>query len=128
MDQNSRLRLAKVVRGARGELSQREFAKALGVGQTSIQRWEKTHSQSQLTVDSLEKLAASIEMHPEELAAYLYGRELRSRSLEEVIENMPKSRMPAVLKAVSQRLRELTTQQNGAVEEVSKVDLTAPME
>lgn len=125
MEQSSRLRLAKVVREARGQLSQREFAEQLGVSQTSIQRWEKGDIKGQLSLASLEKLAEQVGMHPEALVAYLYGRELRKRSPEEVIEKMPQSLLPLVLNAVSQRLRELTVQQNGAVEGASEGDLTS---
>jgi transcriptional regulator with XRE-family HTH domain len=128
VDQSSRLRLAKVVKEARGSFSQREFAEQLGVGQTSIQRWEKADSQGQLTLESLEKLAARVEMNPEALVAYLYGRELRTRSLEEVIEKMPQTLLPLVLRAVSQRLRELTTQRNGAVKETAPMEMPASMD
>ena len=69
----------------RGDQSQREFARRLGVAQSTVQAWENGRNTPSL--ENLEKLATMRGQLPEEFTAFLYGR-LGSASLP-VKEQIP---------------------------------------
>jgi transcriptional regulator with XRE-family HTH domain len=122
VDQVARLRLAKVLKKARGTLSQHKFAEQLGVSQTSIQRWEK--GKGTVTLENLERLAYCCGYRPEELIALVYGRELQTRPLEAIVQDMPIEMLSFVLAAASHRLRELTAAEHVPEIASAEIELT----
>lgn len=72
MDNQSRDRLAAMVKSLRGNRSQAVFAKQLGVSQPTVTGWEKSANLPNL--DNLERLAELADQLPEQFLAEIYGR------------------------------------------------------
>ena len=68
MDITAEERLAFLIKKLRGEKSQRQFAKILGVSYAAIRSWEESESMPGLT--SLEKIAAYSNQSVQELLEY----------------------------------------------------------
>lgn len=71
MDEDKRIRLSEVVKKARGERTQRQFAKYLGVSFAAVRSWEEQESYPGLP--NLEKIANASGMTTDDLLAYLRG-------------------------------------------------------
>ena len=71
MDEDKRIRLSEVVKKARGDRTQRQFAKYLGVSFAAVRSWEEQESYPGLP--NLEKIANASGMILEDLLAYLRG-------------------------------------------------------
>ncbi|MBP5978000.1 MAG: helix-turn-helix domain-containing protein [Brasilonema octagenarum HA4186-MV1] len=72
MDGDARNNLAQAIRGARGERSQRRFAKDLGVSYVTIQLWERGEVIPDL--GNLEAIATSRGQTLEQLLAEIRGQ------------------------------------------------------
>ena len=86
LDEEGKKRLGEIVRQLRKELTQKEFANLLGIGQSTLSMWESGKVTPDL--ENLEKLASVWGKTPEEFVAYLYGRKLLNGSLLDAIDNM----------------------------------------
>lgn len=96
-------RLSEAVLLARGDRSQREFSRALGVAQSTIQAWENGRNTPSL--ENLEKLARIRGDLPESFLAYLYGRSVgEALPIEQQIEVMSCQQISKVMKQVADRL------------------------
>jgi transcriptional regulator with XRE-family HTH domain len=69
VDISAEERLSSLVKKLRGEKSQRQFAKVLGVSYAAVRSWEESESMPGL--NSLEKIAAYSNQTVEELLEYL---------------------------------------------------------
>lgn len=92
-------RLATAVLDARGSRSQREFAKVLDVGQSTVQAWENGKNVPNL--ENLEKLAEIRGELPEEFVAYLYGRVLTESPLEQRVKGMARREIARLTRAIA---------------------------
>lgn len=92
-------RLASATQEMRGDRSQREFAKLLEVGQSTVQAWENGRNVPNL--ENLEKLAALRGELPEEFVAYLYGRTLTESPLEQRIKGMARREVARLTRAIA---------------------------
>lgn len=99
-------RLTSSVLELRGDRSQREFAKSLGVSQGAVQSWESKQS-----VPSLENLVKLAEMRGEMVEAYiayLFGRSIgESLPVEQRVKTMNLKRIADLNEAIAARLRTL---------------------
>lgn len=103
MDEIVLKRLADAVVLARGDRSQREFSRALGVAQSTIQAWENGRNTPSL--ENLEKLARIRGELPESFVAYLYGRSVgQGLPLDQQIEVMSCQQLSKVMMQVADRL------------------------
>ncbi|HEY9631010.1 MAG TPA: helix-turn-helix transcriptional regulator [Coleofasciculaceae cyanobacterium] len=103
MDEVVLKRLSEAVLLARGDRSQREFSRALGVAQSTIQAWENGRNTPSL--ENLEKLARIRGDLPESFLAYLYGRSVgEALPIEQQIEVMSCQQISKVMKQVADRL------------------------
>lgn len=103
VDEAALQRLAQAVLQARGALSQRDFAKSMGVAQSSIQGWENAKNTPSL--ENLEKIARMRGQLPEEFVAFLYGRSIGySLPLEEQISRMSCKQVATLMTAIADRL------------------------
>ena len=92
MDEASRQRLARVIRNARGDLSQRRFAKKLGVSYTAIQSWESASAVPK--IDTFELIAEQLEMEDSELLDHVKGRVESGNTLPQTAEELfPKTQL-----------------------------------
>lgn len=104
MDRQSRDRLAYKVKRLRGDRSQGEFAKILGVSQASIAGWE--NSKNIPTIENLERLAELANQLPEQFLAEIYGREIVTRecpSLAFAITSMDNVEIGGILMMIGQK-------------------------
>lgn len=92
-------RLATAVLEARGSRSQREFARLLGVGQSTVQAWENAKNVPDL--DNLAKLAEIRGELPEEFLAFLYGRVLSESPLEQRVKGMARREIARLTRAIA---------------------------
>lgn len=103
LDEVAKDKLARAIVYARGDLSQAEFAKKLGVSQSTVQSWETKKNTP--TLENLEKIAEVTGQFPEELIAHLYGRDIGgSLSVEAQINQLPMEQLSSILDAVSRRI------------------------
>lgn len=86
LDAEGKKRLGDVVRLLRQEKTQKEFAKLLNVGQSTLSMWESGKVTPDL--ENLEKLAEVWGKTPEEFVAYLYGRKILNGTLVNEIDKM----------------------------------------
>ena len=111
LDNKGKRRLGDIVRQLRKDLTQKEFADALGIGQSTLSMWESGKVTPDL--ENLEKLANVWGKTPEEFVAYLYGRKLLNESLFDAIEKMSVNELAELQLIVSRRM---TTQISKVVE------------
>lgn len=78
MDAEARQRLSDLIKRARGHMSQRQFAKQLGVSFAAIRSWEECESMP--GTKNLEAIADLTGQTLEELLEYLKGDSLLPRS------------------------------------------------
>jgi transcriptional regulator with XRE-family HTH domain len=76
MDPEYRQRLSEAVRKARGDRSQRKFAKDLRVSYPAVRSWEEGESLPGL--ENLEAIAGALGVSLEEFLAYLRNEELEA--------------------------------------------------
>jgi len=93
-------RYADIVKELRGELSQKEFAKLLGVSQSTIHNWENAKNAPDL--DGIEKIARIRGQLPQELLTELYG-ERAEFSIQERIEVMSDQEVGWLMMLVAKR-------------------------
>lgn len=74
MDYQAKQRLAELIKGLRGELTQREFAKRLGVTYGAIQSWENAEVTPSST--NLVKIADYTGLSLQELMSRVNGSEI----------------------------------------------------
>jgi transcriptional regulator with XRE-family HTH domain len=86
LDEEGKKRLGDIVRQLRKNLTQREFANSLGIGQSTLSMWESGKVTPDL--ENLEKLAEVWGKTPEEFVAYLYGRKILNGSVFDAIDAM----------------------------------------
>ncbi len=86
MDKNFRVRLVEAIKRARGDRSQRQFARDLGLSQAAVQSWEKGESIPGL--ESLEAIAGSLAMTLEGLLMHLKGDKTDDKPLPTVAEDV----------------------------------------
>ncbi|HEY9877922.1 MAG TPA: helix-turn-helix transcriptional regulator [Leptolyngbyaceae cyanobacterium] len=101
MDESVLKRYAEVVKVARGQRSQREFAELLKVSQSTIHNWENAKNSPDL--DGLEKIARIRGQLPEELIAELYDRKAAA-SLQERIDSMSNQELAWLMMLIAQKL------------------------
>ncbi|WP_434684044.1 helix-turn-helix domain-containing protein [Pseudanabaena minima] len=103
MDQQSRQRLAQKVRALRDNTSQVEFAKTMGVRQSTIASWEKATNVP--TLENIEKLAELSKQLPEEFLANIYGRTISTQECPTVafaITTMDNQEIGCILMLIGQ--------------------------
>lgn len=76
MDSFAQERLSSLIKNLRGERSQRNFAKSIGVSYASIRTWEEGESMPSVT--NLKKIASYSNQSVEQLLDYLSGSEDKS--------------------------------------------------
>lgn len=86
LNEEGKRRLGEVVRQLRGKQTQKEFARMLEVGQSTLSMWESGKVTPDL--ENLEKLASVWRKTPEEFVAYLYGRQILNGTLTNAIDAM----------------------------------------
>lgn len=103
---NSKERLSVLVKDLRGHVSQRKFAKELGVSFASIQSWEAGDAMP--SMENLALIAAKSGYTLEGLIAYLEDKPVpRGPDLNEIvmeIRRMPPKQLAQVSRVVSDRL------------------------
>jgi transcriptional regulator with XRE-family HTH domain len=101
----SREKLAKFVRNARGAMSYRAYGKIIGVSGTTVQAWEQ---QAYLPErDNLERLAESAGYSLQELLDYLKGKSLPDPAVSEIVRQidvLPIKHVALIAKAATERL------------------------
>ncbi len=106
VDLEAKKKLIEVVKMARGSMSQRAFAKLLGVSATAVQLWEKGDNIPD--IENLAKIAAKAGYTMEELLNYLDAKPLPETSdLNEIIKqikSMPLSEVATIAQAAVARL------------------------
>ena len=86
LDKEGKKRLGEIVRQLRKNLTQKEFANLLGIGQSTLSMWESGKVTPDL--ENIEKLAEVWGKKPEEFVAYLYGRKLLNGTVFDAIDAM----------------------------------------
>lgn len=94
-------RFAEVVKEARGERSQREFAEMLGISQSTVFNWE--NAKNSPDIDGIEKIARIRGQLPEELLAAIYDRTTQA-SLQERINSMSNQELAWLMMLIAQRM------------------------
>lgn len=98
-------RLIQVVKMARGNKSQRAFARELGVSATAVQHWERGDVIPE--TENLAKIGVRAGFTLEELLNYLDGEEHQSpRQLDQVLRHiqlMPLEQVAVVSRAIADR-------------------------
>lgn len=104
MDEGVLKKLAVAVQEARGDRSQREFSKLLGVSQSTVQQWE--NGKNVPSLENLEKIARMKGMLVEDFVAYLYERTrgITSKDILDRIEVMPSRDFAQILHVIGDRL------------------------
>lgn len=106
MDAKAKERLAKLIKDLRKGLSQKEFAKSLGVTYSAIQSWE--NAEVTPSSENLIKISKAAGYSLEELISFLNGQPVeRPSSIEKLvaqIQTMPTKELAAVARAVGDRL------------------------
>ena len=107
VDLEAKKKLIEVVKTARGSMSQRAFAKLLGVSATAVQLWEKGDNIPD--IGNLVKIAAKAGYTMEELLNYLDAKPLlpETSDLNEIIKqikSMPLSEVATIAQAAVARL------------------------
>lgn len=102
LDEEGKRRLGQVVRELRQNLTQREFADQLEIGQSTLSMWESGKVTPDL--ENLEKLAKVWGKTPEEFVAYLYERQIIKGTLCNAIDNMSLSEIAELQVLLSNRL------------------------
>jgi transcriptional regulator with XRE-family HTH domain len=106
VDLEAKKKLIEVVKAARGSMSQRAFAKLLGVSATAVQLWEKGDNIPD--IGNLAKIAAKAGYTMEELLNYLGTKPPQETSdLNEIIKqikSMPLSEVATIAQAAVARL------------------------
>lgn len=106
MNLEAKKKLIEVVKMARGSMSQRAFAKLLGVSATAVQLWEKGDTIPD--TENLAKIAAKAGYTMEELLNYIGAKPLPETSdLNEIIKqikSMPLSEVATIAQAAVARL------------------------
>lgn len=106
VDIEAKKKVIEVVKMARGSMSQRAFAKLLGVSATAVQLWEKGDNIPD--IGNLVKIAAKAGYTMEELLNYLDAKPLPQTSdLNEIIKqikSMPLSEVATIAQAAVARL------------------------
>jgi transcriptional regulator with XRE-family HTH domain len=101
----TRDRLIKIVKQARGDLSRRSFARLLKVSPTAVQFWET--GESMPATENLAHIAQRTGYSLEELIGYLEGKPLpEPEDLDRIvrqIHTLPLSQVAVIGKAVSDR-------------------------
>lgn len=105
LDKSALNRLASIVVEIRGEKSQKDFARELGVAQSTVSSWESGSNTPSL--DNLEKLSQRLGKRPEELLAHLYGRSLEPSAIDQQIKGMSKKQLAQLLRHVVTRIENL---------------------
>lgn len=106
MNTEAKLRLAEVVRTARGSKSLREFGRLLGVAATTVQGWENGDYTPETY--SLIKIAAMAGYSLEELLAHLDGKPVEQPNevdrILKSISHLPLKQVALIGHAVTDRL------------------------
>ncbi len=102
LDEDGKKRLGEIVRKLRKNLTQKEFASSLGIGQSTLSMWESGKVTPDL--ENLEKLADVWGKTPEEFVAYLYGRKLLSGSLFDAIDSMSANELAELQLLISRQM------------------------
>jgi transcriptional regulator with XRE-family HTH domain len=104
VDEGVLKKLAVAVQEARGDCSQREFSKLLGVSQSTVQQWE--NGKNVPSLDNLEKIARMKGMLVEDFVAYLYDRTrgITSKDILDRVEVMPSQDFAQILHVIGDRL------------------------
>ncbi|MBW4567618.1 MAG: helix-turn-helix domain-containing protein [Tolypothrix carrinoi HA7290-LM1] len=105
MNTEARKKLIEIVKKTRGTMSQRAFAKLLGVSTTAVQSWERGDSVPD--TENLAKIAARASYTLEQLLAYLDGKSLPENSefstILKQIKYMPLSQVAQIAQAAAER-------------------------
>ncbi|MBW4661005.1 MAG: helix-turn-helix domain-containing protein [Drouetiella hepatica Uher 2000/2452] len=107
MDSETRERLIKVVKLARGSMSQRQFAKLLGVSSTAVQLWEK--GETMPDTKNLAQIATRAGYTIEGLVEYLTGHKMPEFEEGEVdkilrqVQLMPLQQVAVIGQAIAER-------------------------
>jgi transcriptional regulator with XRE-family HTH domain len=112
MDFESRERLSKAIKRARGARSQRHYSKALGVSYATVRTWEECESFP--SRENLELVAESLGQSLEEFLAYLRGEdyqpdERRIRVAEDLLsmaDKLSKTEQARLIQLLAGRLIE----------------------
>jgi transcriptional regulator with XRE-family HTH domain len=118
LDKEGKKRLGEIVRQLRENLTQREFANSLGIGQSTLSMWESGKVTPDL--ENLEKLAEVWGKTPEEFVAYLYGRKILNGSVFDAIESMSINELAELQILIS---RQMAQKLNKAIEKPTKLKL-----
>ena len=106
VDLEAKKKVIEVVKMARGSMSQRAFAKLLGVSATAVQLWEKGDNIPD--IGNLAKIAAKAGYTMEELLNYIGAKPLQEPSdLNDIIKqikSMPLSEVATIAQAAVARL------------------------
>jgi transcriptional regulator with XRE-family HTH domain len=103
---NQKSRIAKLVKLARGGMSQRAFGIDLGVSSTAVQHWE--NGVAMPSASSLFKIAARAGYTFEDVQAYLDGQELPdvdvTAQIIKSIQNLSLNQIAIIDRAMADRL------------------------
>ncbi len=106
VDLEAKKKVIEVVKMARGSMSQRAFAKLLGVSATAVQLWEKGDNIPD--IGNLAKIAAKAGYTMEEVLNYIGAKPLQEPSdLNDIIKqikSMPLSEVATIAQAAVARL------------------------
>jgi transcriptional regulator with XRE-family HTH domain len=106
MDVKSKERLSKLIKELRKDMSQKEFARALGVTYSAIQSWE--NAEVTPSSENLVKISKAAGYSLEELISFLDGKPMEQPTNVDKIVNqvrtMPLEDVAKVLKASAERL------------------------
>lgn len=110
MDVNYRQRLSEAVKRARGDRSQRRFAKDLGVSYPAVRSWEEGESLPGL--ENLEAIAGTLGMTLEAFLAYLRDEAVEdvkprikvAEDLLSLVDHLPKSEVTRLAHLLVDRL------------------------
>lgn len=113
MDADIRQRLSDVIKQARGNMSQRQFAKRLGVSFATIRSWEECESMP--GTKNLEAIAALLGQSLEEFLHYLRGdtvgdvenSNLKAEDLLAQVNQLPPSEVARLIQLAASRLVQL---------------------
>lgn len=110
VNRESKERLAEIVRKARGQTSQRAFARKLGVSLTAVQGWE--NAESIPGSENLSKIAAAAGVTLEELVRHLEGKpQPQVTDIDQMlmsIRHMPLPQVALIAHAAVDRLTTVT--------------------